>query len=115
MMFLGRFFMEGLYSSLYPITSELYPTSIRSLGYGFSNGVGKIGAFLMPLVLFPLMNIGKKYAFLVFVINSGLSAYYTSKIPFDTTGKDLKTAVSVSVIDEVEEEKSRRIGVRFAE
>ena len=42
------------FSTLFPYTSEIYPTLLRGFGLGFTNGVGKVaaiaGPFLMKLV-----------------------------------------------------------------
>lgn len=40
---------------LYPCTTENYGTFNRTLGFGFCSAVGRIGAFIMPYILLPLM------------------------------------------------------------
>jgi hypothetical protein len=39
---------------LLPLTSELYPTNFRTLGYGFATAFGRIGAFTSAFIVFPL-------------------------------------------------------------
>lgn len=37
------FFMNGVYSSIYAYTPEVYPTEIRASGMGVASGFGRIG------------------------------------------------------------------------
>ena len=42
---------NGVIVVLYTISAELFPTSVRTLGMGIVNGVGRIGAMLGPFIL----------------------------------------------------------------
>ncbi len=42
---------SGLVGILYTLSSELFPTRVRTLGMGIVNGVGRLGAVLGPFVL----------------------------------------------------------------
>ena len=44
-------FATGSWISAYPTFSEIFPTHLRSTGIGLSVSVGRVGAFLAPLVL----------------------------------------------------------------
>lgn len=55
--FFARFFMKECYAMLYPYTTELYPTLLRTIGFGWASGVGRLGSFTMPYIIFPLYNI----------------------------------------------------------
>lgn len=46
--------MKASFSGIYAFTTEAFPTEIRTLAYGWSTAVGKLGAFIMPFVLFSL-------------------------------------------------------------
>ena len=71
-LFLLNFINKNAIFLLVPLTSEIYPTLFRTLGYGYASGVGRIGAFLSGFVLFPLFFISKFLPFLaVFCIISG--------------------------------------------
>jgi hypothetical protein len=51
---IARFFMKDVFQVLYPLTTECFGTKIRTKGFGFCSGSGRIGAILMPFVLIPL-------------------------------------------------------------
>lgn len=88
-MFMTRFCMKGIFASVYPLTSEVYPTSFRSVGYGFASGVGRIGACLMPFFVFPLLEVSRYADFFVFGLNSFFCVVAAFLFPFDTAGRAL--------------------------
>ncbi|WAM19908.1 MFS transporter [Rhodococcus sp. JS3073] len=45
------FFMNGVYSSIYAYTPEVYPTEIRASGMGVASGFGRIGGISAPLII----------------------------------------------------------------
>ncbi len=47
----ANLFATGSWISAYPTFSEIFPTHLRSTGIGLSVAIGRIGAFLAPLVL----------------------------------------------------------------
>ena len=49
-----RFFMKVCFSMIIPLTSELYATNYRTVGYGFATGVGRFAATISPFVLLNL-------------------------------------------------------------
>jgi hypothetical protein len=51
---LARFFMKDVFQILYPLTTETFDTKIRTKGFGFCSGSGRIGSILMPFVLIPM-------------------------------------------------------------
>jgi len=55
---------------LYPYTTELYPTLLRTLGFGWASGIGRLGSFFMPYILFPLFEISPRFPFGLFIIFS---------------------------------------------
>lgn len=57
LLFILRFFMKNGFSMLIPLTSELYPTLIRTTGYGVASSIGRIGAFTSAFIIFPLFYI----------------------------------------------------------
>lgn len=48
--------MKATFQMLYPFTSESYPTSARSMGFALNSFFGRIGATVMPFVIYPLYN-----------------------------------------------------------
>ena len=51
MAFLARFTVSLISNILYTYTFELYPTVIRSYGFGYCNIFGGIGSFVVPSVI----------------------------------------------------------------
>jgi MFS family permease len=48
---LANLFATGSWISAYPTFSEIYPTHLRSTGIGISVALGRVGAFIAPLLL----------------------------------------------------------------
>jgi MFS family permease len=48
---LANLFATGSWISAYPTFSEIFPTHLRSTGIGISVAIGRIGAFIAPLLL----------------------------------------------------------------
>jgi len=49
-LFFVSFFNLGAWGSVYPFTSELFPTKLRGKAFGLAEGVGKVVAVLGPLI-----------------------------------------------------------------
>ncbi len=47
---LGKVGVTCAFGTIYLYTSELYPTSLRTAGVGFSSTVGRVGAIISPYV-----------------------------------------------------------------
>ena len=47
---LGRWGVTAIWSFLYMITSEVYPTPLRSIGLSSCSTMGRIGGVLSPFV-----------------------------------------------------------------
>lgn len=53
---LANLFATGSWISAYPTFSEIFPTHLRSTGIGVSVAIGRIGAFIAPLLLTYIAN-----------------------------------------------------------
>ena len=53
-----QFFSQGIIVILYTLGSELFPTSIRSLGMGLVTAIGRIGSILGPFVVGVFLTFG---------------------------------------------------------
>jgi len=84
-----RFFMKNSFSMLIPLTSELYPTNFRTIGYGFATGMGRVAATVCPYLLFPLFYWDPLSAFIVFALLSLVAFFASYTIPYETSGKYL--------------------------
>jgi putative MFS transporter len=56
-MLLVSFFNLGAWGSVYPFTSELYPTKLRGKSFGLAEGVGKVIAVIAPIIFGTLYQI----------------------------------------------------------
>jgi putative MFS transporter len=81
-----RFLMKTAFSMLVPLTSELYPTNYRTVGYGFATGVGRLAATLCPFFLLTLFYYDTYSGFLLFTVLSIAGSYASWTLPFDTSG-----------------------------
>ena len=39
------------FTTIYPITAEIYPTDIRTLGVGLSSAFGRLACIILPSIL----------------------------------------------------------------
>lgn len=46
--------MKSIFQMLYPFTSESYQTPVRSIGFATNSFFGRIGATVMPFIIYPL-------------------------------------------------------------
>ena len=107
LMFSTRFFMKGVFATIYPYTSEVYPTSFRSVGYGFAAAIGRTGACIMPFVIFPIYYWKESLTFWIFGLNGLLCATCAYHLPYDTAGRTLdKTQVFKEEIEMQERPKN---------
>jgi putative MFS transporter len=63
------FFNLGAWGALYAVTPEIYPTSLRATGAGWSAGAGRIASIIAPLSVPPLLGFGGTP--LLFVVFAG--------------------------------------------
>lgn len=83
----ARFFMKLCYAMLYPFSTEVYPTLVRTVGFGMCGGVGRIGATLIPYLIFYLIDIDLYSPFLVFSATSLIAMISSYSFPFCTRGR----------------------------
>jgi len=77
------------YSMLYPLTTELYPTTMRITGFSFASAFGRLGAACMPHVTLLLFSIEPIYPIFGFGVASCLILLTVFLVPYDTTGIEL--------------------------
>ncbi|CAN6485671.1 unnamed protein product [Victoria cruziana] len=56
LLFGARLFISGSFTILYIYVPEVYPTSVRTTGFGTASSVGRIGGMLCPLVAVALLH-----------------------------------------------------------
>ena len=88
----GRLFLKLNFAMIYPLTTELYTTTIRVAGMGFASGVGRLGSAIMPYMLLGMLDAGvlvPVFGFAIFTAIHGVCAFL---LPYDTRGKQLDLA-----------------------
>jgi len=85
----GRLFLKLNFAMIYPLTTEFYPTTIRTAGMGFASGVGRLGSSVMPYVLLGLFDISILTPMLGFAVCSAIHGVAAYLLPYDTRGKQL--------------------------
>ena len=84
-----QFFMFGMWSVIYAYTPELYPTHARATGSGFASSIGRVGAWLGPvLVGIILTKSGQQGAFIM-----GASAFVMAAAAVFFLGEETKGKV----------------------
>jgi len=94
---------------LIPLTSEVYPTLYRTIGYGLASASGRAAAFIAPFILFHLYRLQTYLPFFAFAIVSTIAFYSSYSLSFDTTGKNLdeKNDLKERIVDFVEANDSK--------
>jgi putative MFS transporter len=88
-----NFSLAATWSGMYAYTPELYPTEARATGIGWASGVGRIGAFIGPMMGALLMPISIYLALSVFAVFFGIAGITVLVMGIETKGKDLKEVV----------------------
>jgi len=52
----------------YIITSEIFPVEIKARCFGFCQLIGKSATIIMPIVIYPLINLNLSFTFLFYLI-----------------------------------------------
>ena len=86
---IARFCMKECFAMLYPLSAEAYPTNLRSMGFGWCSGIGRLGAAFVPYLMFELIDRDLYSSFLIFFIVSSVAAVCSHTLPFDTCGRQL--------------------------
>ena len=82
--FFTKLFNGVMFSLVYIMTSELYPTKIRGTMFGLANMIGRTGGLLAPMVI----EFEKAYFLPVFAVAALLSLLGTSLLK-ETKGLEL--------------------------
>ena len=84
-----RFFMKNSFSMLIPLTSELYNTNYRTVGYGYATSIGRFAATICPYLLLSMFVWDVYSCFLIFAILCLVSTAAGWTLKFETAGKYL--------------------------
>ncbi|XP_020593141.1 organic cation/carnitine transporter 7-like [Phalaenopsis equestris] len=94
LLFCARICVTGSITTLCIYAPEIYPTSVRSTGYGTANSIGKIGGIISPLVAVGLVDGCHKVAavllFEAVIFFTGMAVVF---FPVETKGCKLKDSL----------------------
>ncbi|CAI0380065.1 unnamed protein product [Linum tenue] len=95
LLFGARICITGTFSVASLMAPELYPTSVRSTGYGIANCMGRIGGMVCPFAAVKLMeSCHQREALLLFVGVILVGLFSVLLIPYDTKGRELTESIA---------------------
>jgi hypothetical protein len=77
------------------LTSEIYPTSLRTKGVGFVQFLGRVGSFLTSYIVFSLFKIETFLPFFSFAITNIIGSILVYFMIKDTANKVLDARVII--------------------
>jgi MFS family permease len=83
--FISRFAVSGIFNVLYTYSVEVYPTSVRALGFGINSLSARIAGMIFPI----LIELFLEYINLVFILMNVLSFIFMLFMP-ETNGRSLQ-------------------------
>ncbi|CAG5123519.1 unnamed protein product [Candidula unifasciata] len=93
-MFFVRAFSSASFSFVYIYSSELYPTSVRTLGMGTASAMARVGAMITPFVAQVLLShsvITATWVYGILCLICGINCIF---LPIETHGRALPQSVS---------------------
>lgn len=84
-LFFGRMFLMGSSSTTWVITSELYPTRLRTTGHSVCNSIARMFAFLCPYLVYS--QLSDVTVSVCFAILAGIAAIASFNLPETNTKK----------------------------
>ncbi|KAK3606569.1 hypothetical protein CHS0354_041539 [Potamilus streckersoni] len=94
--FMVRGFSSGMFNFVYLYTSEVYPTTIRTLGLGVSSAFARVGAMITPFLAQVLLDRSLTAAVWVYGLIGIFCAICAIMLPIETKGRALPQTVHVS-------------------
>jgi putative MFS transporter len=88
-----NFSLAATWSGMYAYTPELYPTETRATGIGWASGIGRIGAFIGPMMGALLIPISIYLTLTVFAVCFAVAGISVLVLGLETKGKDLTEVV----------------------
>ncbi|CAN0840301.1 Organic cation/carnitine transporter 7 [Linum grandiflorum] len=105
LLFGSRICITGTFAVAFLIAPELYPTSVRSTGFGLASSMGRIGGMTCPFVAVGLMEgCHQREALLLFVGVVVVGFIATLLIPYDTKGRELTESIASIKYEKQQEE-----------
>ena len=70
---ISKFFYNGIFMMLYPLTGTSYPTAVRATGTALAGTFGRICTIMVPPVCIRLQSIAPMLPYTVFTTVSGIA------------------------------------------
>ncbi|XP_050214587.1 organic cation/carnitine transporter 7-like [Mercurialis annua] len=94
LLFLARICITATFAIVFVYAPEVYPTSVRSTGFGVANSMGRIGGLVSPYVAIVLVQgCHQTAAVALFAAIAFVSAISVSLFPFETKGRPLSDSI----------------------
>lgn len=102
---ISRFFGKMCFAVIYPLTAEIYPTSLRTNAIGVASAVGRMASCIMPIITIRVFYFNIYAPFMLFCV-VGLFGLLGTFLLHETRGVhlDLEARVSGCYYNEDEEE-----------
>ncbi|XP_031092814.1 organic cation/carnitine transporter 7 isoform X1 [Ipomoea triloba] len=95
LLFGARTCITATFTIVYIYAPEVYPTSVRTTGFGIASSVARIGGIVCPLVAVGLIHgCHQTMAILLFEVVAFMSGVCVIFFPFETKGRELNDNVS---------------------
>ena len=106
--YIARFCCAGIDVIYYTYTTELYPTSIRSLAFGINTGFGNLGSIASPYLLEFLKNWQCLILFAaMFTLNAIIIIFFP-----ETVGKPMVESIKELETEDKNEDKKSEKGIK---
>lgn len=89
------FCSNSAFNALYPYTSEIFETEIRSLSNGFFNLVSRTGGAFSPTILLIMNDVSPIIPYMILTCVSALAFGIAMKLPVDTRRANLDTVLGI--------------------
>ncbi|CAN1143867.1 Organic cation/carnitine transporter 7 [Linum perenne] len=110
LLFGARICITGSFAIAFVLAPELYPTSVRSTGFGIASSMGRVGGITAPFVAVSLTEkCQQRVAVMLFVMIVAIAFVATLFIPYDTKGIELTESIS-STKNETQKDGSKPYG-----
>lgn len=90
LLFLARGMSLGVFQGFFVYAPEVYPTVIRSLGFGFCSTWARIGGMLTPYIAQVLLRVSWNLSLSVYISLGVMSLVATLLLPYETKGRPMQ-------------------------
>ncbi|RMX51666.1 hypothetical protein pdam_00008134 [Pocillopora damicornis] len=90
LLFLARGMSLGVFQGFFVYAPEVYPTVIRSLGFGFCSTWARFGGMLTPYIAQVLLRVSWNLSLVVYISLSMMSLVATLLLPYETKGRPMQ-------------------------